>query len=494
MRHLSFFALIFILSFSLLPIASATVVTDDYYSPPPPQNQLPPNNLFPTENHSYEVFFRGNGEALVYARFNVVNTTEYPLRSYTFTMPKVVPDEMIMYQQVLPKRCIRYGPVEKVKEGPEDYVGNKLLRPCVAYEQENSNGNTTNAQYKKISYTRTKAAKQLNSTHTYKLSLPEPIQPQQNGVIIVGYNTLGYVKERLGLFRFDFETPKVDKRLQKVQVSVNVDSELFLQGKKSQVNYQTPQMDISEIAGLSSSDMVLDSYQTQKMNSMVQSIGTYGPLIKTAKNLSSNESFSVRGQYSTSKWRFVMGKIISGIIILAAIFLGIPWIRRYRTRKSFIVSPPPQGKSAKSVASTVEITPSLFVSQSLFTSWKVILSKYPNFWLGLLSATLVILLILFVQWADESGWYYKIYEYIGGRNSMEILIVFSLIALFAAAILGPALLSSLKRGWKGFLKVLLFGFISFVLLTILLGVVRAALFSDSNKRPSYSLPYDCYDC
>ncbi|MEO0075854.1 MAG: hypothetical protein ABIK31_07140 [candidate division WOR-3 bacterium] len=47
--------------------------------------------LFFGQNHSYTVIFRGNGEAIVYAKIAITNPDEKQLTEFSFEVPKVSP-------------------------------------------------------------------------------------------------------------------------------------------------------------------------------------------------------------------------------------------------------------------------------------------------------------------------------------------------------------------------------------------------------------------
>src|SRR3989344_5901344 len=66
------------------------------------------NELLFGQNHFYTVIFRGNGEAITYAKIAVTNPDEKPLTEFSFEIPQVSPTEIVIYQMKLPQECIRY--------------------------------------------------------------------------------------------------------------------------------------------------------------------------------------------------------------------------------------------------------------------------------------------------------------------------------------------------------------------------------------------------
>src|SRR3989338_6510564 len=254
------------------------------------------------QNHFYTVIFRGNGEAITYAKIAITNPDEKPLTEFSFEVPKVSPTEMVIYQMKLPQECVNYN-------------YNDPARPCLQYRDPDyaqqyyyygySNGK---AEYQKIQYTK--------SGNLYKFTLPTPVEPYKSTAIIVAYAAKGYVNESMGLYKFNFETLKVPSRIQEIRVAVDVDSDLLLKGKKSSVNYNS--------LGIASERAVApQAISSRDLDKVVGSIGSYGPIVKEAKNLAPNESFVVKGEYATNWFRLYLGSILLTLLIVVGIFVGV---------------------------------------------------------------------------------------------------------------------------------------------------------------------------
>ena len=98
------------------------------------------------------------------------------------------------------------------------------------------------------------------------------------------------------LFTFEFKTLQVPERIKKIRVAVNVDSDLAIRGGQSSVNYNF------DFFGVSQGGSISTPIADPSLNRAVSYIGTQGALLKTASELSPNETFSVKGE--KAHWRF----------------------------------------------------------------------------------------------------------------------------------------------------------------------------------------------
>jgi hypothetical protein len=377
------------------------------------------------QNHFYTVIFRGNGEAITYAKIAITNPDEESLTEFSFEVPKVSPTEMVIYQMKLPQEC-------------QSYNYNDPARPCIQYRDPDyaqqyyyygySNGK---AEYQKIQY--------IKSGDSYKFTLPTPVEPYKSTAIIVAYAAKGYVSERAGLFQFNFEALKVPSRVQEIRVVVDVDSDLLLKGKKSSVNYN--------VSSLKSSDLSESSaISGRSLDNVVGKIGSYGPLVKEAKNLSPNEGFIVRGEYATSWFRLYLGSILLTIFIIIAIFTGVYCLARFlKKRNGRMVSEAGQ-----------QMTP-----QSSPKSDSIV--NLANASVGLLSAIGVVGLTYLLRFLAES----TLLQSFNPDPVFAIIIAITIILMYVLVIIGPAITMAIKHGWKSFLSVLVAEFLWFVIFLII---------------------------
>lgn len=386
------------------------------------------NELLFGQNHFYTVIFRGNGEAITYAKIAVTNSDEKPLTEFSFEMSKVSPTEIVMYQMKLPQECFRYNYSDSA-------------RPCLEYRDPDyaqqyyyygySNGQ---AEYQKIQYTK--------SGNLYRFTLPTSVEPYKSTAIIVAYAAKGYVNESLGLYKFNFETLKVPSRIQEIRVVVDVDSDLLLKGKRSSVNYNTTGLGMSELAAPK-------SISSRDLDKVVGSIGSYGPLIKEAKNLAPNESFIVKGEYAASWFRLYLSSILLVLLIVAAIFAGVYFLAKFLKRR---------GRQNEQFGSETnqQISPQAPPRISMF--------NLINASAGLLSVILVVGLTYLLQFLGESmpSRFANIVDPV-----FSIVGAITIILLYVLVIFGPAIIVAVKHGWKSLISILIAEFLWFVIFLII---------------------------
>jgi hypothetical protein len=386
------------------------------------------NELLFGQNHFYTVIFRGNGEAITYAKIAITNPDEKPLTEFSFEMPKVSPSEIVMYQMKLPQECVRYN-------------YNDPARPCLEYRDPDyaqryyyygySNGQ---AEYQKIQYTK--------SGNLYRFTLPTQVEPYKSTAIVVAYAAKGYVNESLGLYKFNFETLKVPSRIQEIRVAVDVDSDLLLKGKKSSVNYNTSGLGVSELAAS-------QSVSSRDLDKVVGSIGSYGPLVKEAKNLAPNESFNVKGEYATNWFRLYLSSILFTILIIAVIFTGVYFLARFLKRR---------GGQSEQFGSGTNQQMSSQAPQSSISIFNL-----TNASVSLLSVVLVIGLTYLIRFLLTSDLF----------RSMKVDEVFviigfiTIILLYVLVIFGPAIIVAIKHGWKSLVSILIAEFLWFVIFLVI---------------------------
>lgn len=386
------------------------------------------NELLFGQNHFYTVNFRGNGEAITYAKIAITNPDEKPLTEFSFEIPKVSPTEMVIYQMKLPQECVNYN-------------YNDPARSCLQYRDPDyaqryyyygySNGK---AEYQKIQHTK--------SGNLYKFTLPTPVEPYKSTAIIVAYAAKGYVSESVGLFKFNFETLKVPSRIQEIRVAVDVDSDLLLKGKKSSVNYNTIGLQSSELSAPS-------AISGRSLDNVVGKIGSYGPLVKEAKNLSPNESFMVKGEYATSWFRLYLSSILLIIFIIIAVFVGVYFLARFLKKhggqNGQIGSGAGQQMTSQNPPSSISIL------------------NLTNASVSLLSVIGVIGLTYLLRFLTESN----LLRSFNPDPVFAIIMVITIILMYVLVIIGPTVIIAIKHGWKSFLSILIAEFLWFVIFLVI---------------------------
>jgi hypothetical protein len=398
-------------------------------APMPPIPSDTSNSLLFGQKHSYSVVFRGNGEAITYAKIVIPNREEQALSDFSFEIPTVDPYEMIMYQMKLPPECVRY-----------DY--NTQPNKCLEYRDPDYGqdyyyyGSGQSAEYTKIKYTKT--------GNTYNLTLPNSVDPSKSTAIIISYATKGYVDNTFGLYKFNFETIRVNSRIQSTKVAVDVDSDLFIKGKQSSVNY-------NESAGNMPMAKLGDSsaISSRELDQVVSNIGSYGAIIKEGKSLAPNESFNVRGEYAKNWLSLYLNEIILTILVITVIIVFIYLISKYinsKSKKSSDDSRKTQNKEQNIVNKN---------SIHLFNLTNVLIS---------LGAVIVVIIASIILRVLN---YNNVWQSISYDPTFSSLISVITTLLYALILLAPAIMVGLRKGWGNLLSIIILQFIWFVIILAL---------------------------
>lgn len=413
----SFFTF-FLFNFGGIVLAQTTVSPDIAPIPPIPSDNS--NSLLFGQKHSYSVIFRGNGEAITYAKLVIPNREEKALSEFSFEIPNVDVSEIIMYQMKLPKECVRYNYTD-----PNN--------TCVEYREPDYGqdyyyyGNSQQAEYTKIKYTKT--------DNKYNLTLPNSVEPNKATALIISYATKGYVNQNFGLYKFNFETIKVPSRIQSVKVAVDVDSDLLLKGQQSSVTYN--EVSNMSMAKLGDSSAV----SSRELDSLVSNIGNSGSIIKESKSLAPNETFNVKGEYAKNWFRLYLNEMIIAILIIFVIIILIYLISKYIN-----------SRSRNKLNNTQEN-----IDNKLINLFNPI---YALVGLGSVISVLIVNYI-FRLLSLSSIVQSFIYDPILG-NLISIVTVL----LYVVIITTPAIIISLKKGWGSFLSIIIMELIWFVIILI----------------------------
>ena len=409
------------------------------------------DELFFGQKHFYTVIFRGNGEAITYAKIVITNPDEKPLTEFFFEIPKVSPTEIAMYQVKLPRECVRY-----------DY--NSRGHPCLEWrDPDYAQGyyyygygyREGKIEYQKIQYTK--------SGNLYRFTLPTPVEPYKSTAIVVAYAAKGYVKKSFGLFKFNFETIKVPSRIEKIRVVVDVDTDLLLKGKRAQVDYGTSAF--TEMAAP-------QAFSSLDLDRVVGKIGSYGPLVKEAKNLAPNETLIVRGEYATNWFRLYLSSILITILIIAAIFVGLYFLTKFLKRRGGKGGQFEGGANQQTSSQTPQSSISIF--------------NLTNASVSLLSVVLVVGLTYLLKFLLESN----LLRSVNIDPVFSIVGFITIILLYILVIFGPAIIMAIKHGWKSLVSILIAEFLWFLIfLVIYLVLFKSVLTSNIFRGGPYYFDY-----
>lgn len=279
-----------------------------------PDYILPPSSDEPGflgQQHNYSVVFRGNGEAVVSAKFAFTNKTDSDMTEMELRVPGVEPKSFSVYQVILDKRCARYE-----QQTYDPLTRTYSLQKCAQYQDPDYYNYWGEAKYQKADYD--------YELDTLTVKLPTAISANKSGAFFIYYRTFGYAKKNVfGAFDYDFETLKVADDVRALTVGISTDSDLVLSGVEGDVNYRTDVASFDK----AESGLGVAPAASAAMDSYVGRIG-YGQLNKQASNLAPLEGYTVNGSYAKNRFQlYAKGIVIALVTVLVFVGVGVFLLR-----------------------------------------------------------------------------------------------------------------------------------------------------------------------
>lgn len=296
------FSLAFILLIGVVPVSAAQFNGDT------------------TNNQTYLVSFDKEGEATVAAQLHYFNATKNPLTEISFSLSassvKVVRSIQEYTYETNEEYCQNYkydyssGQYNYDSKGQE-ICALKALRPITKHGTSILAAELTRS----------------GSQATITIPLDKPVDSNTDTTITVLYKVTGYVTPKtFGGFTYNFQTPKFNESIDKVNVQISTNPELYLKGKgDSDISYVPSVLDgienfsASSDVGMSYSGYSKSSYSNQQDTS----------IYKTATYLDPQETLNVSGFYASS-WLRINYPIVLGLVLGAIIFIGVLWLGERR--------------------------------------------------------------------------------------------------------------------------------------------------------------------
>lgn len=379
------------------------------------------------QTHEYKVVLRGDGRAIVFGKLIVPNTGTNAISTFDIDLGVQDADQIVAYQLIVPQSCSKFDTSVTLEVGEDT--------KCVQYK-DISTRDFTNAEYEKISTV------EVNNS-SYTLTLPSPVHGYASAAILIAYSTKEYTSNLLGMYSYDFKTPTVDDRIERTSVSIQTDSDLYLDGEDTTIHYDdsivTSDVAFESVSGLSA-ESALTSIDSNRGNSIRSS----------ATDLFPGESYEVTGHYSEYWWRFYLLRIIIGVLIAGALIgFGI-W--RYKKMPKTTAAERPNHK----IVLPVTITDS------------------PTF-MGLFSALMIGIWTMIAINVMEGNLIGRIHN-----DVAEILVGFVIFMVYLLVGIGPSISLGHRKGWSA-------GIMTFIG-TIIWLIVGIIIFSSSDIDPV--IPYE----
>lgn len=261
------------------------------------------------QKHEYKVVLRGDGRAIVVGKMTIPNTGTDPLTSVRVALSVTDASQMSAYQVVVDQTCSK---TDTSSGAPV----------CTKYKDISSK-DIANSPYEKISI-----ADDTASGDGYLLSLPRSIVPGASAVVLFAYSSKQYTSESFGLYSYTFATPTVNERIESMSVTVQTDSDLFIDGEGTEIQYSDDLPgDTFDSASALSAESALTTISSKRGNTVRE----------TATDLFPGESYTVTGRYSEFWWRLSLGKIVLGVLAVAFL-IGFGVWRIRKVTKANVVS------------------------------------------------------------------------------------------------------------------------------------------------------------
>jgi hypothetical protein len=279
--------------------------------PPPLQPDSNGNSGLFGQEHHYSVTFRGNGEAVVLVKTLFTNQSNAALTFRTFRVPRVAPQDILVYQVLKDPVCVQYRATYVQPETPVGAETGFVQDPnCLQYRDP---------EYNEFLYgeAKFKKAEVVTRGDTVEVTLPEAVATEKSGALFVYYRAQGYAKRDLfGRYDYTFETFKVEEPVTALTVGISTDADQVLKGAKGQVDYRFSTAEATALkvapADSAGASSLLNQYYSQ--------VGQ-GQIIKTASNLAPSESYIVHGAFATSVLQLYAREMAMGLIVVVAVLV-----------------------------------------------------------------------------------------------------------------------------------------------------------------------------
>jgi hypothetical protein len=403
------------------------------------------------ENHSYTVYLRGNGEAVVGVRVAFTNITTDLQGTYTLQIPKGRIEYPIVYQIIPNVICNRYR-YEKYSPSEERYI--QMNSPiCEEYRQPY----LSDLMYVSVGMKYQKAEVNIDGDMV-TVTFPQKIMANEAGGFLLQYRGYGYVtKGVFGKLAYEFETLKTDQMIESLNVGLNVENEYKIKGADVNVQYDYPTpMDFSLMKNTGD---VGEARAVPMIDSYMKRIGT-GQVYKYTNNLAPYDTLEVKGSYAKSRLSLYSGEILAGIGLFVGFVTVLVLLVRLIVRqvKKHLISK--DSHKTYSSATGFSILFGLLVS------------------VGLTVYTFGLLFVGYISSAIYND---------TARLLLVLFIAFLSLIIYTGALIIPSLVVGIKNGWKEGLVVFITQLISFILLMSLIFFVLFSL-AFVNNRISRSIP------
>lgn len=398
------------------------------------------------QEHSYDVYLRGNGEALVAARVVVNNTNEEDMTSVVLKAPEGINvSELHAAQELRPSECVnprnRYDRDDCEEFRPPDYS-----------ESSSYYGYRSGAKFQRV------AADVDNGTITVELG--EAIKPNTNGALLLSFVTRGFVEPTFGkAYNFTAKSLRADQRITEANMAVYSDTDYRIRDAESDVRYAPVPSDASE---LQTAEVGM-SVESDRLSKFSQRVGKSGHITKTARALAPDDVMEVSGFAAQNWWRLNLVKLLIIGLVLAGIIAGLV----YWWRRAGASSDKSDENGRSHDTATQKSEPAESQTARPLAAHSHGRMYIVSILLGLVSALAVMgITALLLNMEDLFG---------GGSDLLTALQGLAVVATYLFVFLAPAIFAGIRYGLRWGLLTVGAG----LLWVVLLVVISSVLFADS---------------
>ncbi len=305
---------------------------------PPPRYE---DSFIFGENHSYSVYLRGNGEAVVNFKAQISGDGTDNTRSLMYEFPdnQDVRDLVVFQQIYQPNNtCYPYSydrpvplqkpnsieksPVPMYTPTPSLYKVTPVPSQTEAVESEKLRimpvpEEQCYPDYSKSSFAYVKADHELEG-NTLSITLPYSTFSSEAATFFLSYRTSDFINQNfLGAYTYEFKTLKTQSTITSIQIGISTEQEYVLKGAIGTVSYYNQGFTSMLKSPRFSRGEEVRSYQ---IDDFVNSIG-YGAVNKYTNNLASMESYTVKGAYASNMFQLYGGEIFITLFTILITFL-----------------------------------------------------------------------------------------------------------------------------------------------------------------------------
>lgn len=189
---------------------------------------------------------------------------------------------------------------------------------CIQYQRACDNWQENESGQRSYRYSSLLAdVERKENSILYSFAFDQPVEPARQATVIISYRVDDYVKKNLGLYRFNFPTPKIAFPTSSTRLAFDAEEPFKLAGARQTPHFYKKVMDVF-------TPMEIYRSESPVLERISQRLPNLDGLVFEADALAAGTSFEARGGYSSSLFLLYWPEILLAavIIILIGVILG----------------------------------------------------------------------------------------------------------------------------------------------------------------------------